>query len=249
MVSKADPPLPAQLRSQEDFDYFINSRNGDPWNMAENPRERARLDASLAFISRYLRPSFRGTFLEGGCFNGYFTKRLLTGFPFSEIIANDISAAAITKTRNEVGENSRVTYVQGDISALHLPRMQGPSCLVLLESIYYMAPEERGPALAHLIQILSRPLIFISGPIHGTSVFNVPYLREADLFGTLRHLGYKCSGKQVLNFVSGFKHGDTWLESARTQLLLQNSRAFRERWAHQVIYCFRPKWRSRRDAA
>jgi Nodulation protein S (NodS) len=237
----SDPPLPAQLRSQEDFDYLITSRGGDPWHMDGNTVENARLDASLAFITKYIAPSFKDTFVEGGCFNGDFTKRLISGFPQSRIIANDISSAAIQKTKERLGAQPRVTLSLEEMGALQVDGSPGRYCLILLESLYYMQPEERKVALAHLVRELRRPKIFISGPIHGTSVFGVPYLREADLFDTLSGLGYKTVGIQALNFVAGFEPGANWFKSVRTKWMLQHDRQFREKWAHQVIYYFQPK--------
>jgi hypothetical protein len=75
-----EAPLPAQLRSKEDFDYFITSRHGDPWQMDGNKHEIARFEIYIAFISKYISKTFSGTFVEGGCFNGDFTKRLLRLF-------------------------------------------------------------------------------------------------------------------------------------------------------------------------
>jgi hypothetical protein len=235
------PPLPAQLRSKEDFDYFITSRDGDPWHMDGNNVEVARFESSIAFISKYMPKTFSGTFVEGGCFNGDFTKRLLNTFPNGHVIANDISSAAIQKTKDRLGAQPRVTFSNEEMGVLRMSNSPTPYCLVLLESLYYMHPHERDLALEHLVRELDKPKIFISGPIHGTSVFGVPYLREAELIDTLGRLGYKNCGVQPLNFVAGFRIPDTWWKAMRTKWQLRHDRKFREKWAHQIIYYFQPK--------
>jgi hypothetical protein len=236
-----EPPLPAQLRSKEDFDYFINSRGGDPWGMDGNKVEIARFEASRDFIAKYVAHSFSGTFVEGGCFNGDFTKRLLEAFPKSHIIANDISAAAIERTKTRLGDQPRVTFSVEEMGALRVGDAPAPHCLVLLESLYYMQPDERKTALEHLTNELGSPKVFISGPIHGANVYGTPYLRERDLIETMTGIGYKHAGNKALTFVTGFQPGEGWVQRLRTNWLLQNDRKFRERWAHQVIYYFQPR--------
>jgi hypothetical protein len=103
-----------------------------------------------------------------------------------------------------------------------------------------MHPHERELALKYLVRELDKPKIFISGPIHGTSVFGVPCLREAELFDTLNRLGYKNCEVQPLNFVGGFKIPDTWWKGMRAKWQLRNDRQFRENALTKSFIIFGP---------
>lgn len=227
-------------RTKEEFDQWYKEKGGDPWGY-EGDFVQSRLTRSVVFMQRRMMPDFDGAIVEIGAFNGDFTKRLAEAFPRASILANDISEVALDQARAKAGGYSNVAFDLSDLSEFVLPAsLRGRKIvLTILEALYYLRHEERGPALKRLLEEAGRPLTYISGPIQGDNYFDDRGL--ADLFASF---GYERVDLDVLNCTDEFREllsGKPDAEIAEMYRRLETDEAYRKQYGRQVAYCFEPK--------
>ena len=219
-------------RTQQEFDEWFAESGGDPWHY-DSPFVTDRLQKSLSFIQRYLSARFAGAFVEIGAFNGAFSERLAGAFPYSLVIANDISEIAIQQAREATSKYNNVVFDRSDMMSFALPEggHRRERILLLMESLYYLPHEERVAAIRHLLAVVQPKLIFVSGPIQGDRYFS-----EKGLVAQFRAENFILKGVSVLNTTDEFRA----LPPKKQNHRMLKEPSFRQKYGRQVMYCFRP---------
>lgn len=113
-----------------DADWFeaLYRDQGDPWNFAGSPYERAKYDHTLASL-----PQDRfGAVLEVGCANGVLTRRLAARC--DHLLGVDVSPTALAAARTRCADLPNVTLEQRTLPA---ETPAGPFDLILLSEVVY----------------------------------------------------------------------------------------------------------------
>ena len=200
-------------QKKEEFDkWYSESGSGDPWG-CDAPHMISRYEASLEFMRQYVPLDFNGVFAEMGAFRGDFTARLSASYPFSHIIANDISSVAIESARERLHAARHVRFDLSDMATFSLPAelRNKPVILLLLESLYYLPKPEQENAIKHLLsEMPNAKTVFVSGPLTDRDYFEEKILRRRFVENGLR-----CVSAKTLNtndrFRALFSYNGDWL--------------------------------------
>lgn len=182
-------------REKKEFEEWY-ANDYDPWNY-DSKYVQSRIRKSVSFICKNIKNP-NSTIIEFGAFNGDVTALLLENLKNIQILCNDISDTAINRIQQKIGKNSRVDYCVCDMLNFSLKdfnKYEKPDCVLLLECIYYLKPQEQIECLNRLLSSIDGD-VFISGPTTHTPN---DYIHIESLASTFNKNGYALISSAILN--------------------------------------------------
>jgi SAM-dependent methyltransferase len=151
----------------------------DPWRYA-SPEERARHALATGMLDRAVPPGAFARVLEIGCAEGVFTERLAPRC--AELIAADVSAAALARARDRRDWGSPVTFTQLDLLDGTLPGRF--STIVVMDVLtYFQSGAELRGIRAKIVDALEPGGWLLVGDVRQRDIYESAWWGRALLCG------------------------------------------------------------------
>ena len=95
--------------------YFdgLHRDKKDPWDFWKSEYEIRKYNQQVSYIKEFIDSK---NILEIGCSTGAHTKIISNRFPNSSITAIDVSEAAISQAKKNLGKSNKIKFVVSEIS-------------------------------------------------------------------------------------------------------------------------------------
>lgn len=126
------------------------AEHGDYFGYTAKPYETKKYQDAFNAVMRWRRN--RGSVLELACSVGVFTKMLAS--EFDEVVASDISEAALRIAAETVGATGKVSYVRSDVETIDVGRKFD---VVMISEVLLYVKEADGPRILDMLDRHLKP--------------------------------------------------------------------------------------------